>query len=146
MSAPATYDPSKILVTVGGAIISGYADGTFVNVEYENDFYTKVVGADKQTTRIKQNDYSGMITLNLTQSSLSNDILTGFVILDRTANAGIVPVLIKDLLSASLAASAYAWVRKPPALEYSKELSNREWILDCVELELFTGGNFPFSL
>lgn len=146
MPSPATYDPNMIQVIVGGAIIGGFADGTFVNVEYENDFFTKVVGADKLCTRVKQNDYSGLITMTLQQSSPSNDILSGFVVLDRTANSGIVPLLIKDLLGTTVIASAYGWVRKPPAVEYSKEVSNREWLFDCAELEEHVGSNFQFQI
>jgi len=146
MPAPVTYDPTKVVIIVGGAIMGGFADGTFVAVEYENDFFTKVTGADKQTTRVKQNDFSGNITLTLAQSSPSNDVLSAFVVLDKTTNKGIVPVLIKDLSGTTLVSSAYAWVRKPPALEFSKEVSNREWILDCAELDVVVGGEFPFSI
>lgn len=146
MPSPATYDPSKIIVVIGGAIIGGFADGAFVNVEYTNDFFTKVTGADKLTTRVKQNDFSGSITLTLQQSSPSNDILSGFVALDRSANAGVVPAIIKDLNGTTLVASAYAWVRKPPVVEFSKEVSNREWVLDCAEMEEHVGSNFQFAL
>lgn len=146
MPAPATYDPSMVKVLVGGAIIGGFADGTFVMSEYTSDFFIKTTGADKLTTRVKQNDFSGTITLTLQQSSPSNDILAGFVALDRASNAGVVPVAITDLSGRTVIASAYGWVRKPPAVELSKEVSNREWIIDCAEMESFEGGNTQFSI
>ena len=139
-----TYDPARVITNVGGAVIGGFADGEFIGVEHEADAFTKSTGADGQTTRVKQNDYSGLIRLILAQTSPSNDILTGFAILDRTRNAGIVPVIITDLLGTSKFATAYAWVRKIPAAPNAKEVSNREWMLDCAELSMFVGGNVLF--
>jgi hypothetical protein len=146
MTAPATYDPALIQVIVGGAIIKGFADGEFVNVEYDNDLWNKVSGADGLVTRAKQNDLTGLITLTLQQSSLSNDVLTGFAIIDKTTNVGIVPVTIKDILGTTLMVSAYGWVRKLPPVTYGKEVTNREWQIDCAELDVFVGSNFQFSV
>lgn len=145
MSSPATYDPKAILVVIGGAIIGGFADGTFLTAEYSNDFFTKTTGSDGNTARSKQNDFSGSITLTLMQTSPSNDILTGIYLLDRTANAGIVPIVVKDLLGRTVIGTAYGWIRKPPSVEFSKEVSNREWVFDCAEMEGFVGGNFTFQ-
>jgi len=137
----ATIDPAMVVTTVGKGIVGGFADGTFINVEYTADFFSKVTGSDGLTTRIKQNDFSGTITLTLKQSSLSNDFLMSLVILDRQANAGIVPVSIKDLLGTTKMVTGFAWVRKPPASVYSKNVENREWILDCATLRMYVGGN-----
>jgi len=145
MPGIATYDPSKVVLSVGGAEINGYADGEFINVDRANDTFNKSTGADNRTVRIKQNDFSGSITITLSQTSESNNILSAFMILDETTNDGIVPVLIKDLLGSSVYVSAYAWVRKPPAGAYGKDDSNREWVLDCANLDIFHGGNPDFQ-
>lgn len=139
-----TYDPAKVVVNVGGVNLEGYADGTFVTAERSSDTYTKSTGADGRTTRVKQNDKSGTITITLQQSSPSNNFLSSIMTLDETAGEGIVPVTIKDILSSSLISTGYAWVKKPPATPYAKENSNREWVLDCAVLEMFIGGATSF--
>jgi hypothetical protein len=136
-----TYDPKKIVVIVGGAIITGFADGAFVRVERNNDTFSIASGSDGEVTRVKSNDKTGRITLTLQASSDSNDILSGFTALDELANAGVVPVLIKDVLGTSLATAARAWVVKPPAAEFGKEVGTREWVLETDELVWFVGGN-----
>lgn len=141
MSGFATYDPGKVVVNVGGIPIEGFADGTFVNVERSSDTFTKSTGADNRTTRIKQGDKSGTITITLSQSSPSNDVLSGIMLLDETTNDGVVPILVKDLLGTTLAVSAYSWIRKPPAAPFAKSISNREWIFDCADLNMYIGGN-----
>jgi len=136
-----TYDPKKVVLIVGGVPIGGFADGTFINVMRSEDAFTKVVGADGDTTRSKSNDKSGEMEITLLQTSMSNDVLTGFAMADELQNKGAVPVLLKDLSGTSAFASAFGWVRKLPDSEYGKEVSERSWTLDLVDLNMFVGGN-----
>jgi hypothetical protein len=137
----ATYDPRKITVTLGGTIVTGYADGTFVSVERTSDAFTMVTGADNLTTRTKTNDKSGTLTLTLQQTSVSNDIISGFASLDETANVGVFSLLVKDVLGTTLIQARSAWVRKLPVIEYGNELSNREWLIDFTDSSIVAGGN-----
>ena len=140
----ATYDPRKIVVTCGGSIITGYADGTFVSFERINDAFTTTTGADNLTTRTKTNDKSATLTLTLQQTSISNDVLSAFYNLDETGNAGIFSVSIKDVLGTTLVTARAGWIRKLPVIEYGNELSNREWVIDCADTIVTAGGNVPF--
>ena len=56
--------------------MSGFADGTFLTVDRDDDQWAKVTGADGTSTRIKSNNRSGNMTLTLKQSSPSNDVLS----------------------------------------------------------------------
>jgi len=138
-----TYDPKLVILTVGGAVINGFADGTFVSAERSNDMFTKVVGADGITSRAKSNDKSGTITITLAQTSSGNDILSGYAARDELANAGVVTVSCKDLSGRSTFFSATGWIRKVPNSEFGKEVGDREWAIDCADLELFVGGHAP---
>jgi hypothetical protein len=136
-----TYDPKSVVVTIGGVPMSGYADGTFLNVDRDENAFTKVTGADGTSTRVKSNNRSGSMTLTLKQSSPSNDVLSGFASLDELSNTGVVPILIKDLSGNSLFFSATGWVQKFPSSEFGKEINNREWVLDLVDVDMFVGSN-----
>lgn len=140
-----TYVPEDILVIIGGAIIDGYADGTFVNVERDEDGFTKKTGANGRTTRTKNSNKSGVITITLQQTSPSNDVLSAFQAIDEQTANGIVPVLVKDKRGTSLYSSPAAWIRKTPPAPFAKESENREWVLDCADLVMFTGGNPTFG-
>lgn len=144
-----TYDPKMVGITVGGVPITGYADGTFVAIERAGDTFTKVTGADGMVTRSKSNDKSGQVTLTLKQSSPSNDYLSGLAALDEMSNAGVVPVSIADASGTTLLFMPSAWIRKPANVEFGKELSTREWVLDFDKCEFPTmniGGNTPLGL
>jgi len=136
-----TYDPKQVLVIIGGIPMGGFADGAFVTVERTSDTFTKVSGADGIISRAKTNDRSGSLKFTIAQTSPSNDVLTGIAIADELTSDGVVPVLIKDNSGRSIFISAFGWVKKPPASEFAKDITNREWTMDLADLDVFVGGN-----
>ena len=136
-----TYDPKQVVVSIGGVPMSGFADGTFLLVDRDEQMFSKIVGADGTTTRVKSNNRSGTMTLTLKQSSPSNDVLSGFAALDELSNTGVVPVLIKDLSGNSIFFSATGWIQKYASSEFGKEINNREWVLDLADVDVFVGSN-----
>lgn len=136
-----TYDPKQFNLLVNAIPIGGFADGTFISFERSNDTFTKVSGTDGVVSRAKSCDTSGEITITLAQTSPSNDVLSGIAAVDELTGDGVVPVLIEDKSGRTVALSAYAWVKKPAPADFGKEISNREWVLDCADLDVFIGGN-----
>ena len=136
-----TYDPKQVSVIVGGFIISGFADGSFVPVARNNDTFTLLVGADGDATRSKSNDKSGTFVITLQQTSASNAVLAGIAAADELGNSGIVPVLIKDNSGNALHTAAQAWIRKYPDADFAKEGGNLEWTLETSNLIMAPLGN-----
>jgi hypothetical protein len=141
-----TYSPDKVLCIIGGVPMSGFADGTGITVEREADAFTKVVGSDGVVSRVKSANRTGSVTITLQQTSASNDILSGFALLDEVSNEGVFPVLIKDNLGRSVFASGEGWVKKIPSSAFGKDISDREWVIDCGKLNIFVGGNTESSV
>jgi hypothetical protein len=135
-----TYDPSKVLFTLGGVLITGYADGTFLKVSRDEDSFTKQVGSGGEVARSANKNKSGSIALTLMQSSPSNDYLSGLVTVDELAGTGVVTAQVKDANGTSLHLAPEAWVKKPTDSEYAKETGSREWLIDCAQLVPFAGG------
>ena len=93
-----TYDPAQIQVTVGGAILTGFEPGTFVNLTRAVNNFDYSVGPDgKEGIRAKRNDRSGMFTFTLRQASVGNLILSNLANRDEVDGDGVVPVQITDL-------------------------------------------------
>jgi hypothetical protein len=136
-----TYSAEEVQIIVGGVKISGLADGTFVTVSRDEQAYNKVTGADGTTSRARTGNRAGSITLTLQQTSPSNDTLSAFQAADEAADSGVVPVLIKDNSGNSLFYTSAAWVQQMPDSGFSKEVSEREWVMDCARIDAFTGGN-----
>jgi hypothetical protein len=133
-----TYDPKQVAVLIDSKPIGGFADGTSIKVSRSNDMFSKSSGMDGVLSRVKSNDVSGEITLTLAQTSPSNDVLTDFA--NRSADNDVVPITITDLYGTSSYVSAFVWVKKHADVEFSKDISNREWTLEAADLDMFTGG------
>jgi len=136
-----TFDPAQVVILLGGAPMSGYADGTFITIERETDTFQKESGADGVISRIKMNDKSTLVTLTLSQTSPSNNALSILHNTDELTGLGVVPLVIKDLSGTSTYFSGNAWIKKPASFVGGKEFNDREWTIDCAETEFFTGGN-----
>ena len=136
-----TYDPKQVAVIIGTRAASGYAEGSFVKVERNNDAFALMVGADGEATRAKSADKSGKITITLLASSDYNDYLSELALADELTGGGIVPALIKDNSGRSLHTSATCWVMKMPTNDFAKDNGTREWVIETDELIMFTGGN-----
>ena len=139
--AVTTYSPKDIIIIIGGATMTGYAESSFCSIERSSDTFTKVVGADGEVTRTASADISGTVTLTLIQTSSSNDILSALQLADEITKVGKFPLLIKDAFGKSLYGSSTAWIMKVADSEFGAEMGEREWTIECADLEAFVGGN-----
>lgn len=136
-----TVDPKSVIVSIDGIPMSGYADGTFLEITADTQQFTKIVGADGTTTRVKSNNYGGVLTLTLSQSSPSNDVLSALLNADRVGNVGIFPILIKDLSGTTLIFSATGWIQQFPDSAWGTDINNRAWTIDLADIDILIGGN-----
>jgi len=136
-----TYDPKQVQLIIGLVPISGFADGEFINIERDEDTFTKISGADGEVSRAKSNNKMGELSVILLQTSASNDILSAFMLADELANSGVIPIFIKDSLGLTTLFAAEGWVKKPPAITFDKEIGEREWVFDLANVDIFVGGN-----
>lgn len=136
-----TYDPKSVIVVVGGIPMSGFSDGTFLEIDRNEPTWNVVVGADGLVTRGKTNNFSGTMTLTLKQSSPSNDVLSGFMALDEATNNGVFVVLVKDLSGNSIYFSAQGWVTQYANSTFDKNITDRQWVITLAEADIFVGSN-----
>lgn len=134
-----TYDPKQYSLIVGGHIVNGFADGTFIRVARNNDSWALAVGADGEGARAKSNNKSGTFVFTLLQTSQSNSVLSGFHNADELNNGGQVPVLVKNNNGDDIHEAATAWVRKPADVELAKEITNREWTVETDNVTMLVG-------
>ncbi|RDB37406.1 MAG: DUF3277 family protein [Spirobacillus cienkowskii] len=139
--AIATYSPKDVLVVVGIVPMTGFADGSFVDVEFNEEAFKQYVGSDGEHARTKNANESGKITIKLSQTSPCNDILSVIHIADKETGNGIVPISIKDNYGTSLVFAAECYIEKAPKLGYGKEIETREWVFYAAKIKMHVGGN-----
>jgi hypothetical protein len=138
-----TVDPKKIILTFGVTPIAGFADGTFVDIERNEDMFSEVIGADGEVTRVKSNNRTGTATFTLLQTSPSNDKLTAYALVDEQTGLGVQPFGASDLLGTTAVFSAMGYIKRIAKVEESKSATNREWKIFLTDLSIFVGGNTP---
>lgn len=138
-----TYNASRVTVIFAGFPVTGFADGTFVNITMINDGITTQVGADGEIARAINTDRRCTVTLTLQQTSMANDFLSTFFDIDMLTCGGRVgPILIQDLCGTTLFSASQAWIVKPADVEFSKEISTRAWQIQTGAPAVYMiGGN-----
>jgi hypothetical protein len=122
-----TYDPKKVLITFGGVPLSGYADGTFVQIDPNSETWTKKVGADGEVARGLSNDNTHTIQITLMQTSLSNIYLRTVMNSDKLTGLGMLPLTITDSNMLEIHSWAQAWVSTDPSTGRAKETTDVQW-------------------
>jgi hypothetical protein len=124
-----TYDPKKVILTLGGVPIGGYADGTFVQVDPNSETWVKKVGADGEVSRALSNDNTNTIQITLKQMSLSNTYLRTVMSADKLTGLGMLPFSFVDLSTGEAHFWPEAWVSTDPSLGRAKEETDMQWTI-----------------
>lgn len=135
------YNAKKVACIVGAVMLTGFHDGDKVSVERNEDTFTFQPDTDGGGTRSRNNNTSGRFTFTLSQTSPVNAALSALAMLDETAGAGAVPILVKDAGGLSSYGCETAWCVKPPTGDFTKESGPRVWIFETEDLKWFEGGN-----
>ena len=69
------YDPTQVGVIVGTSPINGFAEDSMITIEMEDPQYVVATDISGSPTRFKTNKALAKVTIRLTQTSPSNDLL-----------------------------------------------------------------------
>ena len=127
-----TYNPKKITVSIGNHIVSGFADDSFISIEYNGDGVQDNTGADGEVVRSIDPSMSYTIKLSVQQNSRTNAFLNKMFKKDQQSGGGDFPVNIKDLLGKEQFKASVAWATKPANWGRGKSQTNREWEIKCI--------------
>lgn len=135
------YNPRRIALSWRGIIIGGFAKGTFVTVDRDEDAATKNVGNDGRATVILNPNEGCSITFVLQQGSIANEILSALVPSARANSLPVGDANLKDLNGTTLIHADTAWLKRVAKVAYGDGDENREWMLDCEAATIFAGGS-----
>jgi hypothetical protein len=134
-----TYDPTNVVVTLGGFLVTGFAPGKFLEVKQNDGEMRAILGTEGEVARVYNGDPRGTITLTLSQLSDANSVLMGHYRDAQSAEArsqgkGQFPIQVKSLDGTEMHHGALAWVRRPPAFTSGSEAGEREWVIEVADL------------
>lgn len=122
----ATYDPTKVVITIDGHSLVNYADSTFIEAEQMEDTWGEHVGVDGKVTRTKSANKMGEVTITLAHNSPSNRKLNE---LSRSGAVVRFAVTDKNFDSQVGASGSECWIRKPANFTRGNEVEDMEWTI-----------------
>jgi hypothetical protein len=129
------YDPALMNVVVGGVIIDGYADGTFIKASRNQDLWSYQPSNSGGGSRSRNPDRSGRIEFTLHAGSPSNAYLGTLCRTDELLGTGVVETQVKDRSTAAAAVdAAQSWIVKMADFERQKEVGEINWVIETNEL------------
>lgn len=136
-----TWDPQRVVMSLGSIPIEGPANGTFVTVTRPVDGFTLELGAYGDPVRVATNNNSARITVTLLDASPTNAKLSALHRQDLATKDGVRPFSLQDLEGTTLVKGDEAWVVKIPDLSYSNDGTPvREWMIDVASADIDVGG------
>jgi hypothetical protein len=135
------YIPEEVVFLVYGIPLSGFVDGTFIEITKDVNPYTSTVTADGTVSRRYNNSQMYTISFTIHNGSVSNDILTKLWQLDEITQRGKFPLLMKDGSGTDLFFSTTTWVETPPSIVKSNGIDGRTWTLRSSQGVINIGSN-----
>jgi len=146
-----TYSPEDVYVVLANGAFSytltGFMDGTFINISREVPASTLYVGGALSNARTIRANKASSVTFSLMQTSDDNDILSQLLSNDEVArdNTWLFSLTIKDGTGRSLWYSPQAFIGTEPDRSLSTGVETRDWVIQCVSLTGKAGGNGKFT-
>jgi hypothetical protein len=129
-----TYSPGKIFLLVGGAPVFTFNE---VTVQYHRPRWRMIEGTRGEVTRGRSYTSVGSIFITIPRTSPFNDMLTIFY-----GAHNVIPVIIKDLLGASLHAMLRGTIITAPDTSYKKGVTDLVWeIQGTIDINV-VGGSY----
>jgi hypothetical protein len=127
------YDPKKITLVVGGAVVTGYSPDSMVKCARRTEKNSLTIGCQGEGVFAESADDSAEVTISLVHTSPTNSILHAlylakaefpFAVVDANAGGG-------DLG----AAGSRCKIKNLRDFDRGKEIGNVEWVLLVVDYE-----------
>lgn len=142
MAILGNYSPEDVTVLFAGVSkLTGFVDGTFVNISKDEASFLTRVTSDGRPTRVHSSNPIYTVNLTLHSGSESNQILTYALKVDEETKMGKFPLIIKDKMGGTLFFSATSWIETLPSTNFSVGIEDREWIIKCSQVTFNIGGN-----
>lgn len=148
-----TFSPEDMIAIISGVgidgtpythALSGWADGSFISVERMIPSSTLVQGATSNGSgRVFRTTKNANISFTILQFSSDNDVLSAIWKQDYDSrdNSALFNMILKDGSGRSVFHCSQCYLENIPAISYGVEGESRTWVVQCMNLDQYVGGN-----
>lgn len=121
-----TYDPKKFLIAFAAIPLTDFAEGSFLEIEADEDSFTESIGASGEVVRVLNRNAKLKATVHLMQHSQTNDALSAIHASDR-ANGNGVAVFSARELNGTTEVTGDGWIVRWPNIDRAKDANDVAW-------------------
>jgi hypothetical protein len=122
-------------------ILEGRISDEFFGQEYDNDTWEHEGDGQGNGTRTKNPNDSGMLTITLSASSPTNDVLSALVLRDKVTEDVVGVLTLRDLSGTSTLIGSGAYIPRMTSLQFARARGQRVWRFKCTSIDAFAGGH-----
>jgi len=129
-----TYDTQYVNLIIDGVAVTGFAEGSMLKAERNEDSFNAHVGAQGEVSFSETNNFTGTITFSVTATSPSNEMLRAWA--KKKGKNAIFAASIVDANEEGgmLVSSSQSRIQKIPQYEANTEEAVYEWSIYCAYL------------
>ncbi|EJU22977.1 hypothetical protein HMPREF1143_0497 [Peptoanaerobacter stomatis] len=130
-----TYDPLKVNLVVNGVTITGFADGSIIEVERNEDAIMPYVGTKGEVAIAESADKTGTFKITLMSTSPSVQYLN--TLAKQKGDDAAFPVSLVNMNTNAISATATTCrVKKMASETIDKDVTEREFEIFAADLDL----------
>ncbi len=134
MTMPASFDPKKVICTLGLQTVTGFAPDTKLVISRSNNVTTKTEGVDGDLSINIDSRFSGTLSISLLHNASFNKVLSAWVFQLGVTGIPFFPVEVED--PSGLNISTVGWIEVQPDYTVAQETGTLEWVIGLQDARL----------
>lgn len=132
-----TYAPKDVTVAWNNIAITGFGEDSFLRLSWDEDVFTKHVGANGTLALTKSADETGTIEVELMATATDNIVLGAIEKAQRAATASVAfsNFEISDPSGNALAVAINAYIMSRPDVDLGSDQNTKVWTFGCERME-----------
>lgn len=124
-----TYAPSTVTLVLCGYVLTGVVS---ISLQWKSSPFTVKRGIRGQHTRIGTKDRQSTCTIEVLQTSITNDILSEILEQDTRNYSGRLEFSVKDASGTTQWATTQCFLRAWPDASFSSAIETRKWDVEIL--------------
>ena len=126
-----TYSPSDVKLIISGYTLVGL---TSISVKWNASPFTQRRGIRGVNTRTGSKDRSAVITIDMLQTSPTNELLFDILRQDLNTYGGRLNLAVVDHAGQTMVQTASAYLAEYPELVYGMDFNTRRWVFNLQDV------------
>lgn len=128
------YDPSQVILSLGGWEPWGFAADTKIVISKTNDIINPYAGTDGDVSLALSRNRLGTLTMSLQRTSPANEVLAAYAQTMYSTRQVAFPVYLEDPMGYSL--STIGWIQAQPDDTIGETIQDNQWVIGLKDATL----------